>query len=364
MSRERVLIGLSGGVDSSLAAKLMIDQGFDCVGCTMRLFDGEDSPDRPCCSLSDVEDARAVANALGIPFYVLNFREEFRSQVIDRFIAAYEAGRTPNPCIDCNRYLKFGKLLHRAAELDCRWVATGHYARVEERNGRYLLKRAADPAKDQTYFLACLTQARLAHVKFPLGELTKSEVRQLARQAGFVNADKRDSQDICFVPGGDYAAVMEHYTGKSYPAGDYLDQSGKVVGRHRGAVRYTLGQRKGLDLALGTPVYVCAKDMDQNTVTVGPESALYSAALRSEGMNWFPFDAPPDGPLRCTVKTRHSQREVPATVRPLENGGALVEFDEPQRAVTPGQAVVLYDGDLVLGGGTIAEALPELPLGA
>lgn len=356
MSRDRVLVALSGGVDSSLAAKLMIDQGLDCVGCTMRLFDGEDGPDRPCCSLSDVEDARSVASALGIPFYVLNFREEFRSQVIDRFIAAYEAGRTPNPCIDCNRYLKFGKLLHRAAELDCQWVVTGHYARVEERNGRYLLKRATDPAKDQTYFLACLTQARLAHVKFPLGDYTKAEVRELARQAGFVNAGKKDSQDICFVPGGDYAAVMEHYTGKSYPAGDYLNQSGKVVGRHRGAVRYTLGQRKGLDLALGKPVYVCAKNMARNTVTVGPESALYSAALRSEGMNWFPFDAP-DGPLRCTVKTRHSQREAPATVRPLENGGALVEFDEPQRAVTPGQAVVLYDGDLVLGGGTIGEAI-------
>lgn len=356
MSRERTLIGMSGGVDSSLAAKLMIDQGFECVGCTMKLFDGEDGPDRPCCSLSDVEDARSVASALGIPFYVFNFREEFRKEVIDRFIAAYEGGRTPNPCIDCNRYLKFGKLLHRAAELDCYWVVTGHYAQVVERDGRFLLKRAADPAKDQTYFLASLTQAQLAHVKFPLGEYTKAEVRELAGQAGFVNANKRDSQDICFVPGGDYAAVMEHYTGKSYPAGDYLDQSGKVVGRHRGAVRYTLGQRKGLDLALGKPVYVCGKNMEQNTVTVGPESALYSAALRAEGMNWYPFDEP-DGPLRCTVKTRHSQREAPATVRPLENGGALVEFDEPQRAVTPGQAVVLYNGDIVLGGGTIGEAI-------
>ena len=356
MSGGRALIGMSGGVDSSLAAKLMRDRGFDCVGCTMKLFDAEDGPDRPCCSLNDVEGARAVANRLGIPFYVFNFREEFRSQVIDRFIAAYEAGRTPNPCIDCNRHLKFGKLLRRAEELGCRWVVTGHYARVEEQNGRFLLKRAADPAKDQTYFLACLTQAQLAHVKFPLGDYTKAEVRELARQAGFVNAGKRDSQDICFVPGGDYAAVMEAYTGKTYPAGDYLDQSGNVVGRHRGAVRYTLGQRKGLDLALGTPVYVCAKDMERNTVTVGPDAALYSPGLRAEGMVWFPFDAP-DGPLRCTVKTRHSQREAPATVRPLEDGGALVEFDAPQRAVTPGQAVVLYDGDIVLGGGTIGEAI-------
>lgn len=345
MSRERVLIGLSGGVDSTLAAKLLVDGGYDCVGCAMLLSDSQ-----------DVDDARAAADRLGIPFHVFDFRSEFRRGVIEPFIAAYEAGRTPNPCIDCNRRLKFGVMFCRAEELGCRWVATGHYARIEEQNGRFLLKRAADPAKDQTYFLACLTQARLAHVKFPLGELSKNEVRQLARQAGFVNADKKDSQDICFVPGGDYAAVMERYSGKTYPAGDYLDQSGHVVGRHRGAVRYTLGQRKGLNLALGTPVYVCAKDMGQNTVTVGPESALYSAALRSEGMQWYPFDEP-DGPLRCTVKTRHSQWEVPAAVRPLENGGALVEFDEPQRAVTPGQAVVLYDGDTVLGGGTIAEAI-------
>lgn len=344
MSRERVLIGMSGGVDSTLAAKLLADGGYDCVGCTMLLSEGQ-----------DVEEARAAADQLGIPFHVFDFRSEFRRQVIEPFIAAYEAGRTPSPCIDCNRRLKFGVMFCRAEELDCRWVATGHYARIEEQNGRFMLKRAADPAKDQTYFLACLTRARLAHVKFPLGGYTKAEVRELAQQAGLANANKRDSQDICFVPGGDYAAVMEAYTGKTYPAGDYLDQSGRVVGRHRGAVRYTLGQRKGLNLAMGTPVYVCAKDMERNTVTVGPESALYSAALRAEGMNWYPF-VEPDVPLRCTAKTRHSQREAPATVRPLENGGALVEFDAPQRAVTPGQAVVLYDGDLVLGGGTIAEA--------
>lgn len=343
MSRERVLIGLSGGVDSTLAAKLLTGGGYDCVGCTMLLTDGQDG-----------SDARTAADRLGIPFHVFDFRAEFRCTVIEPFIAAYESGRTPNPCIQCNRRLKFGLMLQKAEELGCNWVATGHYARVEEQNGRFLLKRAADAAKDQTYFLACLTQDQLAHIKFPLGEYTKAEVRELARQAGFVNADKKDSQDICFVPGGDYAAVMEEYTGKAYPAGDYLDQSGQVVGRHRGAVRYTLGQRKGLNLALGTPVYVCAKDMEKNTVTVGPESALYSASLRAEGMNWFPFEVP-DGPLRCTVKTRHSQREASATVRPLENGNALVEFDEPQRAVTPGQAVVLYSGELVLGGGTIVE---------
>lgn len=347
MNRERVLVGMSGGVDSTLAAKLLADKGYDCVGCTMLLSDGQ-----------DVETARAAADQLGIPFHVFDFRDTFRRQVIEPFIAAYEAGRTPNPCINCNRRLKFGVMFCRAEELDCRWVATGHYARVEERGGRYLLKRAADPSKDQTYFLACLTQARLAHIKFPLGRYTKAEVRELAREAGLVNAGKKDSQDICFVPGGDYAAVMEEYTGKVYPEGDYLDQSGQIVGRHRGAVRYTLGQRKGLNLAMGTPVYVCAKDMERNTVTVGPESALYSAALRAEGINWYPFDEP-EGPVRCTVKTRHSQRESSATVRPLEGGKALVEFDTPQRAVTPGQAAVFYDGDIVLGGGTIAEALRQ-----
>lgn len=345
MSRERVLIGMSGGVDSSLAAKLMKDQGYDCVGCTLRLLDGQDTG-----------DARRAAERLGIPFHVLDLRAEFRREVIELFIAGYEGGRTPNPCIDCNRRLKFGKMLQQAGALGCHWVVTGHYARVEERSGRFLLKRAADPAKDQTYFLACLSQEQLSHVKFPLGEYTKAEVRGLAREAGLLNADKKDSQDICFVPSGDYAAVMEAYTGKTYPAGDYLDQSGRVVGRHRGAVRYTLGQRKGLNLAMGKPVYVCAKNMEQNTVTIGPESALYSSALRAEGMNWFPFDAP-DGLLRCTVKIRHSQREQPATVRSLENRGALVEFDFPQRAVAPGQAVALYGGDMVLGGGTIAEAI-------
>lgn len=356
---QRALIAMSGGVDSSLAAKLMLDAGFSCIGCTMRLRAGDDAaedPARACCTLEDAEAARGVAALLGIPFYVFNYRREFDEDVIQRFIRVYESGGTPNPCVDCNRCLKFGRLIRRAEELGCSWVATGHYARIEEQNGRFLLKKAADRTKDQTYFLACLTQEQLAHVKFPLGGLQKAQVRALAEDCGFRNARKPDSQDICFVPDGDYAAFMERYTGKTYPPGDFLLEDGTVVGRHRGAVRYTLGQRRGLNLAMGAPVYVCGKDMAENTVTVGPESALYSRSLRAEGMNWFPFDRL-DAPMRVTAKTRYSQTEQAAVVRPLEDGSVLVEFDQPQRAVTPGQALALYDGELVVGGGTIVSAV-------
>ena len=249
-------------------------------------------------------------------------------------------------------------MLRRAQELGCDYVVTGHYARIcrDGQTGRYLLYKAADIQKDQTYFLYPLTQQMLAHTLFPLGELTKPQVREIARLQGFVTARKHDSQDICFVPDGDYPAFMERYTGKTYPQGNYLDQSGAIVGRHQGAVRYTIGQRKGLNLALGEPVYVCGKDMAANTVTVGPNSALFSSALRAGDWNWFPFDSLTE-PQSCTAKIRHSQTETPARVYPEETGFARVEFESPLRAVTPGQAVVLYQGDLVLGGGTITEAL-------
>ena len=357
MEKKKALIGMSGGVDSSVAAWLMLEAGYDCIGSTMRLYDGKNE-DSTCCGLDDVEDARSVAHRLGIPHYVFNFKQDFDEHVIQKFVRCYECGATPNPCIDCNRHLKFDRLLRRALELGYDYVVSGHYAQVRQDpdSGRYLLYKAADRAKDQTYFLACLSQEQLAHIQFPLGGLTKPEVRKIAELHGFVNARKRDSQDICFVPDGDYAAFLERYTGKKYPAGDYLDLNGNVVGRHRGAVCYTKGQRKGLGLAMGTPVYVCGKDMEKNTVTVGPNEALFSPALRANDWCWFPFPALTE-PMRVTAKTRHSQTEQAATVYPEENGFARVEFDAPQRAVTPGQAVVLYDGDMVVGGGTITEAL-------
>lgn len=357
MNKQKALIGMSGGVDSSVAAFLMLQQGYDCIGVTMRLYDGQDETST-CCSLDDVEDARSVARRLGIPHYAFNFKDDFNQQVIRKFVACYECGLTPNPCIDCNRYLKFDRLLRRAQELGCDYVVSGHYAQVkqDEATGRYLLCKAADRAKDQTYFLACLDQHQLSHIQFPLGNLTKHEVREIAQQNGFVNARKRDSQDICFVPDGDYVAFMERYTGKHYPEGNYLDLDGKVVGRHRGAVSYTIGQRKGLGIALGAPVYVCSKDMQANTVTVGPNEALFSKALRGTDWNWYPFPTLTE-PMHVTAKTRHSQIEQPATVYPEENGFARVEFDNPQRAITPGQAVVLYDGEIVIGGGTITEVL-------
>ena len=349
----KALIGMSGGVDSSVAAYLMMKAGYTCVGATMRLYTGQDTG---CCDPAAVDDARSVADRLQIPFHVLDFSEDFRSLVMDHFTSSYESGLTPNPCVECNRHLKFDKFLESAFELGCDCIVTGHYARITQVGDRYLLRKAADEAKDQSYFLYSLTQHQLQHARFPLGELTKAEARIIAEAQGFLNAKKRDSQDICFIPDGDYLAFLQRYTGKSYPAGNYLDQSGKIVGTHKGAVAYTLGQRKGLNLAMSAPVYVCAKDMEKNTVTVGPNEALYHRELLANDWNWIVIQNLTQ-PIRVAAKARSRMAEQPATVYPEADGFARVVFDEPQRALTPGQAVVLYSGDTVIGGGTITNIL-------
>lgn len=357
----KALIAMSGGVDSSVAALLMKEQGYDCIGVTMKLFQNEDievsaelNAQHTCCSLDDVEDARSVAHQLSMPYYVFNFADRFRECVMDKFVACYEQGATPNPCIDCNRYLKFDKLFLRAKELKCDFVVTGHYAQIayDEESGRYLLKKAADATKDQTYVLYTLTQEQLRHIRFPLGGMVKSEAREIAKQHGFVNAKKHDSQDICFVPDGDYAKFIEHYTGKTYPEGDFVSTDGRVLGRHRGIIRYTIGQRKGLYVSSSAPLYVCKVDPQSNTVTLGSDAELRSDTLTATDINLISV---PDlyKPMRVKAKVRYRHTEQWATAWQVDENTIRVVFDEPQRAITKGQAVVLYDGDVVVGGGTI-----------
>lgn len=360
---EKALIAMSGGVDSSAAAALMVKAGLECVGVTMKLHTEYDqneescSTEKSCCTAKDAEDARSVCAKLGIKHYVFNFTDDFEQQVVNRFIAAYENGFTPNPCIDCNRFIKFDKLFRRAEELGCDYIVTGHYARTEydSASGRWLLRRSKNIAKDQTYVLYSLTQKQLMHAKFPLGEFSgKEEVRALTAQAGLINADKKDSQDICFVPDGDYAGFICRHTGRSYPSGDFIDTSGNVLGKHNGIIRYTIGQRKGLGLSFKQPMYVCAKDISQNTVTLAPENELYASGIFAEDFNWISLAKPPREPIRAAAVTRYHAKEAAASVVADKNDKVTILFDEPQRAPCAGQAVVLYDGDIVIGGGTIS----------
>ncbi len=354
---KKAIIAMSGGVDSSVAAFLMKERGFECIGATMKLYHNEDiglSQGHTCCSLEDVEDARSVAYQIGILHYVFNFSDRFREKVMDRFVAAYENGATPNPCIDCNRFLKFDKLYHRAMELDYDYVVTGHYARIDKdkTSGRYLLKKALDSTKDQSYVLYSMTQEQLAHTLFPLGEYRKAQVREIAAQQGFENAKKHDSQDICFVPNGKYSEFIEGYTGKSYPPGDFIDESGNIIGRHGGIIRYTVGQRRGLGVSAAAPLYVTKIDPVANTVTLGGNEALYSRSLTATDLNLISVDKI-ERPIRVKAKIRYRQSEQWATLTQTDTDEAEVLFDEPQRAITKGQAVVFYDGDIVVGGGTI-----------
>lgn len=356
---KKVMVGMSGGVDSSVAALILRDSGYEVMGVTLKMFGDEDiiqaeESGKTCCALSDVLDAKSVARRLGFDHLTFNFKDCFRENVMNRFAESYLCGKTPNPCIECNRYVKFDKMLRRAMELEYDYIATGHYAICEydEERGRYLLKRPADRSKDQTYVLYSLTQEQLAHTLFPLGGLEKKQVREIAEKAGLVNSNKPDSQDICFVPDGKYAEFIKKFTGADIRRGNFTDLNGNILGEHKGIINYTIGQRKGLGISLGKPAYVIRKDIAENTVVIGDEKDLYTSSLIAEDMNLISVEEITE-PMRVTAKTRYSQSEQPAVVSKLDDGRYLVEFDQPQRAVTSGQAVVLYDGDSVVGGGTI-----------
>ena len=338
----KVMTALSGGVDSSVCAALLSDAGFSVCGATLHLYGPKNN------------DAKASAEALHIPFYEFCEEDAFREAVISAFYESYVRGETPNPCIICNKLIKFGLLLDRALSMGQDYLATGHYARIEKdaATGRYLLKRAKDPSKDQTYMLYLLDQHQLAHSLFPLGDLSKAEIRAIAAERKLPAAHKPDSQDICFVPDGDYAAFLEQVHGKSFPKGNFVDEVGKVLGQHQGIIRYTIGQRKGLGIALGEPAFVLRKDAGKNQVILGKEDKLFATRVMADRLNWIACDKPTEG-MTVTAKTRYSHKESVATLHLIAEGKILAEFKEPQRAAAPGQAMVFYDGDVVVGGGTI-----------
>ena len=354
---KRVVVAMSGGVDSSVCAALLHAQGYECIGVTMKLWDGPEVVEghhKTCCTLDDVSDARRVAGQLGIPFYVANFKEPFARHVIDDFVAAYQRGYTPNPCAQCNRHLKFAALQQRAQQLGAGCVATGHYASVVRADdGRYRVRRGRDAGKDQSYFLFDLSQEQLSHALFPLGDFSKEEVRDVASQFGLKVATKAESQEICFVPGGDYRTFLRpRLEAETFGPGPIVDTGGKMLGEHQGLPFYTVGQRRGLGIAAAQPLHVVSVRPENNTLVVGKRHEATRDSFMVERLNWM--QTPPERPLETTVQIRYRQQPIPATVRPGDNARARVELREPQFAVAPGQAAVFYDDDTVIGGGWIA----------
>lgn len=355
---NRVVIGMSGGVDSSVAAYLLIEQGYEVIGVTLKLRSDEameiDSGKDGCCSLSAVEDARKVCNKLNIPFYVLNFTDIFEEKVIKYFINEYFEGRTPNPCIACNKYVKFDALIRKAKALEADFIATGHYARIayDSDIDRYLIKKSATVEKDQTYVLYNLTQNQLKHIFMPLGDYTKVQTRAIAKELGFDVADKPDSQEICFVEDNDYGKFLMQNRGSDIKPGNFVDIFGNVIGKHKGIVNYTIGQRKGLGIAVGKPMYVVDIIPDKNIVVLGDEDKVFKNELIAGNLNFIPFDRL-EKQIDVKAKIRYSAKETDATVIPIENDKVKVVFNDDQRAITPGQAVVFYQDDIVVGGGVI-----------
>lgn len=353
----KVLLAMSGGVDSSVAAVLLAEQRYEVSGATFKLFENEDigiEKSKTCCSFEDVLDAKSVAQKLGLRHDVFNFTELFRHDVMIPFAKAYSCGETPNPCIQCNRCIKFEKFLERAMLLEYDFIATGHYARIEYQSetGRYLLKKAMDQTKDQSYVLYMMTQEALSRTLFPLGNLKKSEIRKIAEERGFVNAKKPDSQDICFVKDGNYAGFIEKTLGCQPGEGEFVDTEGRYLGRHQGIIKYTIGQRKGLGTTFGKPMYVVEIDAEKNRVVLGRNEDLFTDRLLADHINLISIEALTE-PMEVTVKARYTASEVPAVIVPEKDGRILVKFREKQRAITPGQAAVFYQGDVVVGGGTI-----------